>query len=458
MASRKTATVSAKKQSTTVVKKTNLDNDYNKHVKQFDNDFKQLPTKKKKLKSMENQLNLMSLKSMNTMTTDEINDYHKMKIDISELRKEIQKAEDLTDVSEFYLKTGELLMAYYDSVNETTVTPAGTAPASSSAPSKKKGRPKNKKNNISTNDTPPMWMFLGNKDKPAPITQENTTTPGINIPPVTTDINKTSVITVKQNAINKNAISLKAPLRRADIHDQYLAKTDTHHIEPTEYDNSDDFCSECGEYRELSETDAILICNKCGDELKAVMESNKPSYKDPPHENMYFAYKRINHFKEQLSHFQAKETTKIPDDVYDMIMVQLKKDRITNLANLTRKRVKDYLQKYTHLGYNKYYENINQIIYHLNGMQPLRMPPEVEEQLCNMFQKIQVPFELFCPRDRANFLSYSYVIHKFCQLLHYPEYLPYFTLLKSKEKLHQQDQLWKKICKNLGWNYYPSSH
>lgn len=443
MSTRKATGVSAKKQSNNTTKKTNLDTDYNRHVKQFDNEYKQLPAKKKKLKSMEAQYNLLSGKSMNMMMTDEIADFHRLKNDIQELQEDIKKSEDFSEMSDFYLKTGELLMAYYDSVNETNVTPAGTAPVSSASSEtlKKKGRPKNKKNSATSDDTPPMWMFLGNKDKQSPTT---------NVVPTTVVATTTAI----KPEINKTKITLK----RADIHDQYLAKTDAHHIEPTEYNNDDDFCSDCGEYRELREYDAILVCPKCGSELHAVMESNKPSYKDPPHENMYFAYKRINHFKEQLSHFQAKETTKIPDDVYDMIMVQLKKDRITNLATLNKKTIRGYLQKYTHLGFNKYYENINQIIYHLNGMQPLRMPPEVEEQLCNMFQKIQVPFELYCPKDRANFLSYSYVIHKFCQLLNYREYLPYFTLLKSKDKLHLQDQLWKKICKHLSWTYYPSSH
>jgi hypothetical protein len=85
------------------------------------------------------------------------------------------------------------------------------------------------------------------------------------------------------------------------------------------------------------------------------------------------------------------------------------------------------------------------------------MKPEVEEQLCNMFQKIQEPFERHCPPDRINFLSYSYVIYKFCQLLGYHEYLPYFSLLKSKDKLRTQDKIWKNICLDIGWKFYPSS-
>jgi len=43
-------------------------------------------------------------------------------------------------------------------------------------------------------------------------------------------------------------------------------------------------------------------------------------------------------------------------------------------------------------------------------------------------------------------LSYSYVLYKFCELLSEDKYLKYFPLLKSKEKLYQQDVIWKKIC------------
>jgi hypothetical protein len=251
---------------------------------------------------------------------------------------------------------------------------------------------------------------------------------------------------------------VKKPISlRADIYEQYLIETDTHHEVIPQYSKREDYCDKCHTYREMITNEAILVCPCCGDEITTLMESDKPSYHDPPHENMYFAYKRINHFKEQLAHFQAKETTKIPQGVFDAILVEFKKEKKTNLALLTRSTVKKYLQKYAHLGYHKYYENINQIICHLNGLQPVCIKPEIEEQLCNMFQKIQEPFEKYCPPDRTNFLSYSYVIYKFCQLLGYNEYLPYFNLLKSKDKLRQQDKIWKNMCADLGWTFYPSS-
>ena len=81
---------------------------------------------------------------------------------------------------------------------------------------------------------------------------------------------------------------------------------------------------------------------------------------------------------------------------------------------------------------------------------------ELEEKLCSMFKEIQGPFLKHCPKDRKNFLSYSYVLYKLFQILGKHEYLRFFQLLKSREKLSIQDQIFKKICEDLGWPFYPS--
>jgi hypothetical protein len=73
-----------------------------------------------------------------------------------------------------------------------------------------------------------------------------------------------------------------------------------------------------------------------------------------------------------------------------------------------------------------------------------------------MFKDIQAPFEKHCPPERKNFLSYSYVLYKFCELLGEDEYLEYFPLLKSKEKLYNQDVLFRKICEELRWEFIPT--
>ena len=84
------------------------------------------------------------------------------------------------------------------------------------------------------------------------------------------------------------------------------------------------------------------------------------------------------------------------------------------------------------------------------------MDYKTEEELRRMFKEIQVPFQNNCPSDRKNFLSYSYILHKFVQLLELDQFIDCFLLLKSREKLHQQDQIWKKICAELKWQFIPS--
>jgi len=74
-----------------------------------------------------------------------------------------------------------------------------------------------------------------------------------------------------------------------------------------------------------------------------------------------------------------------------------------------------------------------------------------------VFQELEnLPADISCPEERKNFLSYSYVLHKFCQLLELDDLLVYFPLLKSREKLQQQDRIWEKICGSLRWQYIPS--
>ena len=87
-----------------------------------------------------------------------------------------------------------------------------------------------------------------------------------------------------------------------------------------------------------------MICKKCGDISYIVIDSDKPSYKDPPKEVCYFAYKRINHFNEWLAQFQAKETTDIPKELYDQILIEIKKERIDNMSKLTQSKIREILK------------------------------------------------------------------------------------------------------------------
>ena len=72
-----------------------------------------------------------------------------------------------------------------------------------------------------------------------------------------------------------------------------------------------------------------------------------------------------------------------------------------------------------------------------------------------MFHQIQPIFTECCPKTRRNFLSYPYVAYKLLQLLELHKFLPYITLLKSKTKIKEQEDIFEKICKLLNWKFVP---
>jgi Poxvirus Late Transcription Factor VLTF3 like len=245
-------------------------------------------------------------------------------------------------------------------------------------------------------------------------------------------------------------------LRRDQLLDKYLQKIDPQNARSSNaasFDSSFGLCDECGKEMIFSNNEALFTCTTCGNQEFVLMDSDKPSYKDPPREVSYYAYKRINHFNEWLAQFQAKESTDIPQEVYDAILLELKKERITQFNGLKQTKIKEILKK---IKFNKYYEHIPHIINRLNGQNAPVMSREVEEKLRYMFKEIQPSFQKHCPKGRNNFLSYSFVLYKFCELLELDHYLACFPLLKNRDKLYAQDKIWKLICEDLGWHFIRS--
>ena len=234
-----------------------------------------------------------------------------------------------------------------------------------------------------------------------------------------------------------------------NIVQKYLSNIDETYIDMNSFVCQTDICQICnkGELIPL-EDEGVLICNICFRSIPYLIENEKPSYKEPPKEVCFYAYKRINHFKEILAQFQGKETTQIPSEVVESIKLQIKKERI-DLSQISNNKTKEILKK---LGYNKYYEHIPFIKDKL-GIKPPIMPPELEDTLCNLFIELQSPYSKFCPDDRVNFLNYYYTAYKLCELLGETQYLEHFPMLKDREKRIEQDTIWRKICEELDWEF-----
>ena len=216
-----------------------------------------------------------------------------------------------------------------------------------------------------------------------------------------------------------------------------------------------DICEYCRQGEMIpQDEEGILICNnnKCGKFVTYIVDSSKPTNKEPPNEVSYTAYIRLNHFKEILSQFQAKETTQIPEEVIEAIRNRIKKERIKDVKTINYEKMREILRK---LGLNKYFEHI-QYINSIFGIKPPIMNEELHETLCVLFIEIQKPWAIHCPANRTNFFNYTYTLYQLCVLLGQTQYLPYIPLLKDRTKQLEQDMIWKKVCNELSWSFEPT--
>lgn len=272
----------------------------------------------------------------------------------------------------------------------------------------------------------------------------------------TASTEKTKIV----NSFFKIKKSEKSPEKEETIYNdkyrasrQYWANVNSEVLNIQDYITSNDICQKCKKGELISQEDeGVLICNNCGVFVQYIIDCEKPSYKEPPSEVSYTAYVRLNHFKEILSQFQAKETTQIPDDVIEAIRGRIKKERITDLSEITYTKTRDILRK---LDYTKYFEHI-QYINCKFGIKPPTMSEELIETLCVLFIEIQAPWALHCPSTRTNFFNYAYTLFQLCKLLDQTQFLPFIPMMKDAEKGKERDTIWQKVCDELDWYFYPS--
>ena len=251
-------------------------------------------------------------------------------------------------------------------------------------------------------------------------------------------------------------------LRKNVIIDDYMRAVDPNYVYIRNIDCklTDIYCEDCNNY--LNILDGYAVCDECGMSVSAIQQAEQLSYKEIQEMDYrpQFTYQKETHLDDWLRRFQAKEHKEIPQDILDKVILEAHKQRIKDLSTLTELQVKKFLKK---LELNDYYDNVISIINRINKRPPFVLTAEVEAKIKEMFQQIQAPFEKYKDPNRKNMLSYSYLLHHFFLILGLPQFSKYFFLLKSPEKLRQQDQTFKKIVEELAktdpktpWKFYPS--
>lgn len=110
----------------------------------------------------------------------------------------------------------------------------------------------------------------------------------------------------------------EAVFKKKNILDDYLKKINSNYVSKIKVDMNICKCPNCNEEMILYPSDGIQICDKCGLQENILIESDKPSFKDPPMEVSYFSYKRINHYNEY-----KRQSISIYDFIYNLLKIYI---------------------------------------------------------------------------------------------------------------------------------------
>lgn len=219
---------------------------------------------------------------------------------------------------------------------------------------------------------------------------------------------------------------------------------------------TEEVCTLCAGKMLHVERKATMCCEQCGSSVPFIDLSVCAQSQRGDVEWVSQSYQRSNHFLEWLNSLQAKESTQVPDDVLQAVMKRLYDQGVRTTAEITTENTRQALK---HLKMRSQYEHVCQITCRITGRAPPRLVPAIEERLRLMFLAVQEPFERVKGR-RKNFLSYSYTLQQFLKLLGVPSSCINrfaFTLLKGRDKLDRQNEIYEKICKDLDWHFVPLS-
>jgi hypothetical protein len=237
-----------------------------------------------------------------------------------------------------------------------------------------------------------------------------------------------------KNVNNDDNVLFEIYKEKMLLTNEYMQIYDPNYVVNTnvEYDISKDdiICSKCNVLLEVDE--GSYVCHSCGFCKLGIEQSSEPSYKELQ-DYIYkpqFTYQKLTHLEDWLRRFQSKENRYIEQSILDKVILEAKKQRITDLNTLNEEKVKKFLKK---LNLNDYYDNVIAIINRINGRPPFQLTVEIENKIKTMFQQIQVPFIKHKPASRKNFLSYAYILYQFFKILGLNEFAKYFPLLKSAD-------------------------
>jgi hypothetical protein len=243
--------------------------------------------------------------------------------------------------------------------------------------------------------------------------------------------------------------SVNNTLCKATLQNEYLVMMDKDYTSCKKQTSLIYRCKKCNLELLIVYDQSIVACPKCGESLEIFIESDVPSQREAFTEKPKYPYKRIGHCIEKLNQFLCKGNANVPVFVFSILEEEIEKHGMTK-EDVTLRFLKKMLKKHR---LSDYYENIMFIYSKITTTPPLSITREEYELVLELFKAAEEVYEkIYKPKNRNNFLTYTFVLNRIFLKIDRKDIAAHFPLLKNPIKMKEQENIWKKICIALEWN------
>ena len=292
-----------------------LDAKHNELIQQMIDEQKKLPDKKNKIQEYKDTIDTLSLQNRADWSEHDWSTYYHSISQIEALEKEIIKIESQDDMTNYFLDTAHILYQYYNQLESDDLEHEPSIPSLSYlpeddideeededdiTPTLKKNTQSKKKVIVIQKEEPNKWKkknvldFFKQSPSESPIENNQVTnTPSQQPPPpIPPSSPEKSHHEIKNTITMSDYFDTDHQIRfhRSDLLEEYLKIVDPSFTPSKPHSYSYDYCERCKTEKVLYGSEGAIVCKKCGDTDYIMVESDKPSYKDPPPEISYFAY------------------------------------------------------------------------------------------------------------------------------------------------------------------------
>jgi hypothetical protein len=237
----------------------NIDNKHHEIVKKFNENKLKNEETLSTIKNLNEKLDKLNKIPKNIITDEQLNERYELIDQIENLQRNCA-SNIVTNPNLYYTNTAHILYQYYNKCSEQqTIVENQTLVVNNVV----QNNPLNKSI---------LDFFKKNDNNNFHNISNNSTNDCVNI----------------QKSIKENSKSYMLDL--------YMSYIDSRYVSDINKEEDIEMCKKCNAQKYFDNSEGLVVCQKCGEQEYVLIDCDKPSYKEPPREIAYFAYKRINHF------------------------------------------------------------------------------------------------------------------------------------------------------------------